>query len=66
MLITRLCQAPLLRVTLNKPHILQNSAKYIVRRSFRDSRDSVGRETRRQTLREKIMAPAGPNGKTFL
>lgn len=41
----------------------------IIRQFGRDGRDTVTRSERianRQTLKEKIMAPAGPNGNSLL
>lgn len=60
---------PMISVALAGRNIQKMPIRHQIIRQFKnDSRETISRSERishRQTLKEKIMAPAGPNGKNW-
>lgn len=68
MLLSRLVMCPTITATVARTtgrQFVQRQPNLIIRNFQRDSRDTLSRAERiaeRQTLRERAMAPVGPNG----
>lgn len=69
MLLSRLVMCPTIASTVARTtsrQFVKRQPNLIIRNFQRDSRDTLSRAERiaeRQTLRERAMAPVGPNGK---